>query len=140
MERIDRGSWCLSLALLMLGCGGSDTSSFVIVNEQGEGVGLDITNVLVQDCITRYWDPSAIRFDTTHPMMTQGALTISFGDSHTFELAPGCHDVLVARDGGNRDQFSAARVMLEPAQTVWWVPFRDHAKDSWWCEGVCLGK
>lgn len=140
MDRTDLISWCLALPLLAFGCSGSDASSLVIANEQGDGDRLDITNVLIQDCITRYWDPTAIQFDNLRPMKDQGATTIAHGDSHTFDLAPGCHDVLVARDNGSGDEsvrFSAARVLLDPGQTVTWIPFQVNDNDSWWCEEDC---
>jgi hypothetical protein len=126
-----------ALLVALGGCGGSDDkASLTIANDQGDGANLEITNVLIQECFTRYWTPEAVQFNDMRPMSEQSPMTIAPGDSHDFDLAPGCHDVLVARanaSGDDNARFASARVILEAGQSAKWIPFQVNDNDSWWC-------
>lgn len=121
----------VSVLGLVMGCG-SDKATLIIANEQGSGAD-EITQVLTRACLARHWDPSAPALDAIRDLPPGGRVTIPHGESHEFELAPGCHDFVVTRNG----KTARARVMLDIGDSATWVPFQIEENDSWWCYGDC---
>lgn len=117
---------------LLVGCG-SDKTTLVIANEHGS-VPAEITQVLTRPCLHRYWDPNEPELDPSRDLPAEGRVTIPHGDSREFELAPGCHDFTVTRDG----KTARARVLLDVGESATWVPFQIEENKSWWCHlGEC---
>jgi hypothetical protein len=130
----------LGFALLLAlapACGGGETATLTIANEQGDAEsGLEITSVLVRDCITRYWEPNAPPFDPVRDRPAEGVVTISHGESRDLELSAGCHDIVATREnlnyGYQTDRSASARVVLGPGESAIWIPWRVTENGSWW--------
>lgn len=128
-----RGLCVLALSLLGLvaGCGG-DKATFVIANEHGSGSD-EISQVLMRACLDRFWEPDEPALDPSRDLPPEGRVTIPHGESHEFELAPGCHEFSVTRGS----ETARARVLLDVGDSASWVPFQIEENDSWWCYGDC---